>query len=236
VIDDRPTVLVAGMGRSSFEQLAPVLDRQKVEVIQVTSAEDSGKLAYSERIDLIILGAEPTEMSLVEIVGIIRAESSASCRTSLLVLAPPGGADAPLALVGCGVNRVMLAGDPPELIGQCVAELLHIAPRTTLRLPMRFLAEVADGAEEALGAVVNLSASGMLVESDADLVSGQHVILSIDVGPVVEPLGLKAEVVRRTDPARDGVAGFGLRFLDFAGDSRARLEAILDGAFRVKGH
>ncbi|HSN55649.1 MAG TPA: hypothetical protein VLT32_13305, partial [Candidatus Sulfomarinibacteraceae bacterium] len=66
--EKRPVVLVAGVGRSSFEQLAPVLDRQKLEVVQVTSAEDSTKLAYSERMDLVILDAEPTKMSLAEVV------------------------------------------------------------------------------------------------------------------------------------------------------------------------
>ncbi len=235
MLDDTPVVLVAGTGRSSFARLAPVLDRQKVEVVQVTSAEDAGKLAYSERVDLVILDADPTAMSLAEVVRIIRAGASASSRCSLLVLAQPGRAEAALALVGRGVNRVMLADDPPELLGHLVAELLHVAPRTTLRLAMRFLAEVADGAEEALGAVVNLSATGMLVETDADLEPGQHVVLSLDLGAELEPLALKAEVVRRADPARDGVVGFGLRFLDLSAASRARLGAILDRAFAAGG-
>jgi len=116
-----------------------------------------------------------------------------------------------------------------------VAELLHIAPRTTVRLPMRFLAEVADGAEEALGAVVNLSATGLLVETDADLEPGQHVVLSVDLGPRLEPLRLKAEVVRRADPARDAIEGVGLRYLDLAGDSRERLEAILEHLAAIHG-
>jgi DNA-binding response OmpR family regulator len=223
------------MGRSSFERLAPVLDRQRLEVVQVISAEDAASLAYSERVDLVILDAEPTTMSLEEIVGAIRAGQSASKKTSLLVLAAPGRADTALKLVGRGVNRVMLAGDPPELLDELVAALLHVAPRTTLRLAMRFLAEVADGAEEALGAVVNLSATGMLVETDADLEPGQHVVLSLDLGAELEPLALKAEVVRRADPARDGVVGFGLRFLDLSAASRAHLGAILDRAFAAGG-
>ena len=236
MLDDRPIVLVAGTGRSSFERLAPVLDRQKLEVIQVTSAEDAARLAYSERVDLVILDAEPATMSLEEIVGTIRAGWSASNKTSLLVLAPPGRADAALALVGRGVNRVMLAADPVELIAQQVAALLHVAPRTTIRFPTRLLVGVADGSEEALGAVVNISATGLLVETDADLAPGQHVVISIDVGADDEPVAVKAEVVRRADPVRDGVEGVGLRFLSFAGDGRTRLEAILDRALGITGH
>lgn len=228
MFDKRPLVLVAGIGRSRFDELAPVLDRQKLEVVQVTSAEDSTKLAHSDRVDLVILDAEPTTMSLAEIVRTIRAETSASNRASLLVLARPGKADEALSLIGRGVNRVMLSGDHPELIGQCVADLLSIAPRTTHRFTTRLLVEVADGAEEALGAVVNISASGMLVETDTEFEPGQHLIISIDVAHRDEPLTVRAEVVRPADPARDGVEGIGVRFLKFADDGKKRLDGVLD--------
>jgi hypothetical protein len=234
VLKNRPLVLVAGIGRSRFDELAPVLDRQKLEIVQVTSAEDSAKLAHSDPLDLVILDSEPTTMSLEKIVSTIRSRSSASCNASILVLARPGRSDEARALIGRGVNQVMLAGDPPELIGQRVAELLHIAPRTTLRFSTRLLAEVADGADEALGAVVNISTSGMLVETDTEFEPGQHVVISIDVAGQDEPLAVKAEVVRSADPARDGVEGIGVRFLAFAGDGRKRLDDVLDQAFRTR--
>jgi Tfp pilus assembly protein PilZ len=127
----------------------------------------------------------------------------------------------------------MLTADPPKLVALQVAELLDIAPRATLRLTTRMLVEVADGFEKELGAVVNISAAGILLETDADLEPGQHVILSIDIDPEVEPVSGKAEVVRKTDPEREGIAGVGVRFLSFAGDSRQRLEAILGEAFHI---
>jgi Tfp pilus assembly protein PilZ len=114
-----------------------------------------------------------------------------------------------------------------------VADLLDIAPRATLRLTTRLLVELADGSEEALGAVVNMSAAGLLLETDADLEPGQHVILSIDIDPQDEPVAGKAEVVRKADPDRDGLEGIGVRFLEFAGDGRRRLEAILGEAFHI---
>lgn len=233
MVETRPSVLVAGIGRSSFEELAPVLDRQKLEVVQVTTAEDSTKLAFSEKVDLVILDAEPREMGLADVVRIIRAPKSASRKASILVLAQPGNEDEARKLIGHGVNRVMLGIDPPRIVARQVAELLHIAPRTTLRMPTRVLVELADGAEEALGAVVNISATGSLIETDADLEAGQHVALTIDIAPEDEPLTVVAEVVRRTLPERDGVVGVGVRFLKFAGDARRRLDAILASAFGV---
>jgi DNA-binding response OmpR family regulator len=221
------------MARSSFDELVPVLDRHKLTVVQVTSAEDSRLYAHSERVDLVILEAEPTTMSLEEVVRTIRLESSASNTTSILVLATPGNEEEARQLIGRGVDRVMLTVDPPKFITQHVAELLEIAPRTTLRLTTRLLVEVADGSEEALGAVVNMSAAGLLLETDADLEPGQQVILSIGIEHQDEPVSAKAEVVRKADPILDGVEGIAVRFLSFAGDSRKRLEAILGEAFHI---
>jgi response regulator RpfG family c-di-GMP phosphodiesterase len=203
-------VLVAGIARSSFDELAPVLDRHKVTVVQVTSAEDSTLFAHSERVELVILAVEPTTMSLEDVVRTIRSESSASNKTSLLVLATPGKEDEARRLIGRGVNRVMLTVDPPKFVSQQVADLLDIAPRTTLRLTTRLLVELADGSEEALAAVVNMSADGVLLETDADLEPGQHVILSIDIDNQDEPVSARAEVVRKADPDRDGMEGIGV--------------------------
>ena len=230
---ERPVVLVAGVRRSSVGELAPVLDRQKLTVVQVTSYEDAVMYANAARVELVILGIEPTTMSLEEVIRTIRSQSSASRMASLLVLAQPGNEDNARQLIGHGVNRVMLTVDPPKFIALQVAELLAIPPRATLRLSTRMLVEVEDGFAEALGAVVNISAAGLLLETEADLEPGQHVIISIDIGPQLEPVAAKAEIVRKADPERESIEGIGAQFLSFAGDSQKQLEAILGDAFRI---
>jgi hypothetical protein len=230
---ERPVVLVAGVRRSSVGELAPVLDRQNLTVVQVISAEDAAMPAHSDRFELVILGTEPTAMSLEDTIRTIRSESSASRNASLLVLAEPGTEDWARQLIGQSVNRVMLTVDPPKYIALQVAELLEIPPRATLRLGTRMLVEVEDGFEMALGAVVNVSATGLLLETEADLEPGQHVVISIDINPQVEPVAAKAEIVRKADPEREGIEGIGVRFLSFAGDSQERLETTLGNAFCI---
>ena len=95
------------------------------------------------------------------------------------------------------------------------------------------LVEVEDGFEEALAAVVNISAKGLLLETDADLEPGQHVIISIDIGPQLEPVAAKAEIVRKANPEREGIEGIGAQFLAFAGDSQKQLETVLGDAFSI---
>ena len=124
-----PRVLLAGIGRGPFEAIAPVLDRQKVQVDRVDTPEEAVERAHMEGYALVIFDAEPSDMPLEEMVTTLRAEPSASSKCSLLVMAESGKAQAAHELIGNGVNRVMHLDDPQEAIEQQVADLLHIAPR-----------------------------------------------------------------------------------------------------------
>jgi DNA-binding NarL/FixJ family response regulator len=231
VIEKRTLVLVAGIGEGPFEALVPILDRQKLDVVRVASPENSVELALSEPFDLMIFNAEIIVGTLAMVVDAIRDEMSASRTTSLLVLTEPGNVEAARDLIGRGVNRVMLLDDTPELIGQQVAELLNVAPRAAIRLTVRLKTSVADGAVEVLGNVVNLSTSGMLIETDTLFEPEEQVVVSINLGDQWGSVAAKAMVVRQAHHDRDGVDGIGIRFLSLAGNSKAKIEAFLDEAF-----
>ena len=231
VMENKALVLVAGLGRGPFDALAPVLDRQKLEVVKLSTPENSVELVQKEPFDLVIFNAEVKNGTLEQVVDAIRHGMSASRNTSILVLAGRNQVDAVRRLVGRGVNRVMLLDDPPELVGQQVAELLNIAPRANLRFSTRLQTAVGDGAVEILGEIVNLSATGMLVETDSSFEPCQQVVVTINLGGQQGPVSAKAEVVRLARNDRGGIEGVGLHFLSFAGDGKEKIEAVLDEAF-----
>ena len=231
VMEKKAQVLVAGLGRGPFEALAPVLDRQKLEVVKVATPKNSVGLATAEPFDLVIFDAGPKEGTLEQVVDSIRHGMSASRNTSILVLARPGQVEAARNLLGRGVNRVMLLEDPPEIIGQQVADLLDIAPRANLRFSTRLQTSVADGSIEVLGEVINLSATGMLVETKTSFETGEQVVVTINLGGQQGLVSAKAEVVRQAHKDRGGVDGIGLRFLSFARDGEEKIEAVLKEAF-----
>ena len=231
VSEKNALVLVSGIGKIPFEDLAPVLDRQKLEVVKIAAPENTVELAQSEPFDLLIFGTEVKQGTFEQVVDAIRQGISASRNTSILVLARPNEVDAVRTLIGRGVNRMMLLDDPPELIGQQVAELLNIAPRANLRFSTRLQTSVADGGVEILGEVVNMSSTGMLVETEKSFKPCQQVVVTINLGGQKGPVNAKAEVVRLARNDRGGVEGVGLHFLSFAGDGKEKIEAVLDEAF-----
>jgi hypothetical protein len=82
-----------------------------------------------------------------------------------------------------------------------------------------------------LGEVVNLSLSGLLVQTDMLFEMGEQVVVSIYPGDRDDPVVAKAEVTRRALSERGGADGFGIRFLSLAADGELRIVTALEEAF-----
>jgi hypothetical protein len=225
------TVLVAGFDKHSFEALGPVLERRNFEVARMASPDVSVELAVAKPFDIIIINAEGIGGTLAPLVDDIRDEKSASRKTSLLVMAEADEADAIRGLIGRGVNRVMLLDDSPELIGQQVAALLNVAPRAAVRFSVRLKTSVSHRNVNVPGEVVNLSVSGMLVETDTPFQPDDEVVISLDLGDPWGSISTKAVVVRQAYRTRGGIDGIGIRFADLTDEVRAKIAAFLDKVF-----
>jgi DNA-binding NarL/FixJ family response regulator len=231
VTEKRSKVLLAGIGRGPFEAIAPVLERQRLEIERVESPEVAVEKACAEPVDLVIFDAEPNEMPLVDVVAKLRDPSSASAKASLLVMAEPGTDEKARELIGNGVNKVMLLNDSEELIEQQVADLLDIAPRAAVRFATRLYTSLDNGTEEIFGQTANLSISGMLVQTPTLLEPGQKVIFEILIEDRDGAVIGDAEIVRRASKDREGLDGVGLRFLGFREDCKDVLDAVIEDAF-----
>ena len=229
--EKRYKVLLAGIGRGPFEAIAPVLERQKLEIERVDSPEAAIEMACSEQVALIIFDAEPNEMSLEEVVEKLRADDSASAKSSLLVMAEPGTDDRARELIGNGVNKVMLLDDPEDVIEQQVADLLDIAPRAAIRFATRLYTSLDNGTEEIFGQTANLSISGMLVQTPTLLEPGQQVVFEILIEDREEAVIGEAEIVRHASKDREGVDGVGVRFVGFRNHCKDILDSVIEDAF-----
>lgn len=224
------TVLLAGIGRGPFEAIAPVLDRRHLTVIHLESPEDAIALAFEKKFDLLIFDAEPNQRTLADLVRALRDQSSASCRSSLLVVAAKRTVEAARNLIGKGVNRVVTLDETEEVIEQHVADLLDIAPRASVRFTARLTTVLDDGTLEIVGRTANVSVTGMLLQTTTSLNPGQKVSFEFLADNGDEMVSGQAEIVRCADAGREGLKGIGIRFLDFDGNGRQRIEAVLTDA------
>jgi hypothetical protein len=222
-------VLLAGIGRGPFAALAPVLDRQNLNVLRVATPEAAIEYASTQPVDLFIFDAHPEEMTLEEIVPLFRAEGAASAKSALLLIADRSQDSEARSLIGRGVNRVAYLDDPPERIEEHVVDLLEVAPRAAVRFAIRLYTTLDNGLEVAPGHTENLSLSGMLVQTPATLEPGHTAVYELIYDEMEEAVKGNADIVRRA--THNGVRSIGVRFLDFKGEGRERLDEILSDIF-----
>jgi hypothetical protein len=68
----------------------------------------------------------------------------------------------------------------------------------------------------------------MLVRLQDAIPVGSEVRLAISLPSSVDPLHVKAEVARHTDPDKEAIHGLGLRFVEFEGQGRTTLTEYLN--------
>jgi CheY-like chemotaxis protein len=221
-------VLAAGIDRSAFEELAPVMRRDAVQVDWVATPEEGVKLATEQKFDVVILDAEPPDWSLERVVRELRRGGSPSRSAAVMVLAEPDQVDAARALRAKGVNRVMLISDPPQMICDQMAGLLEVAPRVALRLPMNLQTALGNRGREIFCQTVNLSATGMLVRTQARPQLGTPVVFRLHLSEKLGSVMGRGEMVRHATRSQCGIDGVGVRFKGFAGDGAVRLQTYLN--------
>ena len=220
-------ILAAGIERGQFERLAPVLSRDELQVDWVATPEAGVNLASEHRYDVVILDAEPFDWTLEEVVRRLREGVSPSRNAAIMVLAEPDRVDAARALKTRGVNRVMLISDPPQMICEQMAGLLEVAPRVALRVPMNLQTSLGNRGREIFCQTINLSATGMLVRTEARPQPGSPVVFQLHLCDSLGAVIGRGEMVRHASRFQGGFDGGGVRFKAFADDGAARLQQSL---------
>jgi CheY-like chemotaxis protein len=230
VTDKASPVLLAGVGSRSLEAVAPALDYENLEVTSADTPEDAVEMASKQKFDLVIFDAETGPVALAELVARLRDDASSSRGCSLLVVASPQAAHDARGQIGRGVNRVVNVDDPESVIEKQVAELLDVAPRADVQLTARVVFDLAEGSLQVDGQTANVSLSGMLLQTTTSFEPGQEVVFEFMADTRGDLVSGRGEVVRSADAGREGLQGIGIRFMEFDGDGRERMQALLEGS------
>jgi CheY-like chemotaxis protein len=217
-------VLLVGAATGGFERFAPMLQRAGFDVHLVKPSDIVLDLVMGTEFDLLVIGYPLPEMDIHQLMYAVRAEGSASHDAGVLLVARPGFLDAAQTLLSLGANRAVGLHWTDSRLWQAVGDLLNVAPRARLR-SMLFADVSANGDEDRhLFQTVNVSRTGMLLRGDELFCPGTVFQFAFRLPSEPRPVEGKAEVVRRTDPFREGLQGMGARFVDLEDDGKFRLK------------
>jgi CheY-like chemotaxis protein len=222
--DSRQHVLVVGAKKAGLERVAPMLRRADFSVHSVEPSPFLLDLVLSTAFELVIVTYPLDTLPLDDLIDTIRDAGSACHDAGLLLLAEPELLDDAQSVVDLGANRAICCEWSEARLWQAIGDLMEVAPRIFMRVLMHADIEIKNEKDRAIFQTVNVSVSGVLLQGSDHLTPGEtfDFLFRLPGGGLVEG---SAEVVRQTNPLREGVDGIGTRFTSFRGQCKERLSA-----------
>ncbi len=220
--DSRQHVLVVGAKKAGLERVAPMLRRADFSVHSVEPSPFLLDLVLSTEFELVIVTYPLDTLPLDDLIDTIRDEGSACHDAGLLLLAEPEQLDDAQSVVDLGANRAICCEWSEARLWQAIGDLMEVAPRILMRVLMHADIELKNEKDRAIFQTVNVSVSGVLLQGSDHLTPGEDFdfLFRLPGGGLIEGT---AEVVRQTNPLREGVDGIGTRFTSFRDQCQERL-------------
>jgi len=220
----KQNVLIVGVGTPALQRAGSLLSRGTLRVVHAGNGQEAVVLSQDTPFDLLIIRYPLAGTSLPTVIEAVREASSSSRQAAILVLAEQDHAAELSALLGHGVSRIVSTNAPSDRLLDVVAELLAVAPRRAMRVPVRLALLCERGGRPWDGETVDLSSTGMLVLSGFRPKVGTGISFELFLPEDAVPIDGKGEVVRHGDVPS---GSFAVRYISFSVDSWQRLHNFL---------
>lgn len=223
-------MLVVNVDTELFEKIAPLLHRGTFGVDRFPRAGAALELVSRVPVDVLLVGYPLPDIELQQFLDAVRAPSSPCRQSPLLLIAHGEELEEARRYIGRGANEVVAVDESPERLQAAVSRLLSVAPRSSLRLMVRIVVNIGEGAALEMAQSENFSETGMLVRTGEVYPMGSRLSFEFHLGGDRLPIRGEGEVVRQTTAGREQVRGIGIRFVSFERDGLMRLQRFLRDA------
>lgn len=191
-----------------------VIGRQGIDVYRANRLEDARLLASTLGAQLILVDRDhPTAASFIRKVR----EDPTTRSRSLAVLARGDFQPDEIELLEAGANAILRL-PPDDTWPERLSRLLNVPLRQEARVPVDL---VVDLQGQGVGSLVNLSSSGLLVETDRPLALGGEVDFRFELPDGTRVAG-RGRVVREASPN-----GWGIDFVSVSDAHRTAIQQYL---------
>ncbi|MDI6744085.1 MAG: PilZ domain-containing protein [Thermodesulfovibrionales bacterium] len=168
------------------------LDRSGFVLLPAASNEDILAVHKKEKADLIVASLNSAPMSGEKLCSIMR-EAPEMRAVSIIIVCPPES-DSDISMA-CNANAFLSSPVNPAILLQEMHRLLNIAARGFCRVPLKINLEGKKTKASFSGLIENISASGMLFSSGAELFEGDTITCLFSL-PGSGSITAEAEIVR----------------------------------------
>jgi CheY-like chemotaxis protein len=221
-----PVALICTQAELEADLGHTLLWRAGMERHVATRLEDARMMALAARPDIVIVDRELPRCD--QLVAALREDPST--RGLSIVVAARGDFDpAEVELLEAGANAILRLPAGPEW-DERLPRLMDVPVRRDARFTVHFDVDAAVGVGDPAAALaINLSMSGMLLESPIPLSVGDEIRLSFQIPDSEARVQAAARVVRLAGPGQ-----YGVEFRRVEGDATHHLRAFVTGAAGVE--
>jgi CheY-like chemotaxis protein len=214
-------ILIAQDIRDILEQDSAFLNRADLAVFAAATNDEALKIHRAERANLIITELDMPGMTTEEFCSRIREEEGLRAVSMLMVCA-----NTPAAIERssrCRANAVLLRPVHPLLLALKSQQLLEIASREALRVLLSASVDGRSEEESFFCRSRNISATGMLIETDKPLAEGARLSCQFYL-PNAKKIQASAKIIRSIERSPgDEDYQYGLKFTDIAPEAEQQL-------------
>ncbi len=204
-------VLVVAVPAGVAARFPPLLWRSVFELQTVANPRLAVRAVEGRIFALILVGFPLPGTDFQSFLDEVRAFGSPCRQTPVAAVVAAAERKAAAVFVGRGLNRVVVASDRDADLARTLAELLNVAPRVAVRLPVDLQSRLHSRDRHLLTQTVDLSRTGMLVKDPTGLRVGAELAFELVLPGEARTLDGRAEVVWLGSRA-GGPALCGLRF------------------------
>ena len=219
-------VLVTDEVTSIIARENSFLDREGIQLLMVATNDDVLPVHRAEKADVIITTLHAPGMKSEQLCSAIRSDQSMR-KVSMIMICPNNAVDIEKS-AQCKANAVlMMPVDPAELLEK-MRQLLEISLRESYRVLVSVIIEGSNKDRSFFGRSGNISATGMLIESEKVLEKGEQLKCSFFL-PGSAQIKTNGEIVRAIKQAGGSKSFlYGLRFSQLTAEARSAIEDFVD--------
>jgi DNA-binding response OmpR family regulator len=219
-------VLIAPDIITLLVQQQSFLSRTDLQVFTADTNEEALDIHREEKVHLIINHFTTREMSSEQFCSVVREDKELS-RVSVIIICAKIRSDIE-ASERCKANAIVTRPVDGALLLEKAQQLLNISSRASFRVLLNVSVDGTIGNTSFFCRSENISASGMLIETDQALRKGDKIACSFFL-PAGTRIQTAAEVVRSIRQARGSRPyQYGLRFIHLTPEAKRALAAFVE--------
>jgi len=219
----RKKILIVNGLRSFLAKEKGILSRKDFILLTANSGGEALSLHRKEKVDLIITGLDMEDMDGEKFCTAIRSDKELN-QVSIIVLC----ANSPSEIERssrCKANACLTRPiDPLKLLAE-VSRLLDIQERKSYRVILKVTVDGKSGAASFFCSSRNISASGILIETERSLEKGNRITCSFFL-PKSEHIVVEGEIMRIVRNS-DNTFQYGIRYTDIRPGHQSAIEEFV---------